>query len=106
MLTFRPGVTVRFALEPVDFRKSIDGLAIAVGQALGRDPLGGEVFLFRNRSRTALKALYWTPNGFVLVYKRLERRQFVLPEIGDGSLEVTLPSDVLDALLAGARREL
>lgn len=105
-MTFRPGVTVRFALEPVDFRKSIDGLAIAVGQALGRDPLGGEVFLFRNRSRTALKALYWTPNGFVLVYKRLERRQFVLPEIGDGSLEVTLPSDVLDALLAGARREL
>jgi transposase len=72
MLTFRPDVTVRFALEPVDFRKSIDGLAIAVGQALGRDPMGGEVFLFRNRTRTALKALYWTPNGFVLVYKRLE----------------------------------
>jgi transposase len=104
MLTFRPDVTVRFALEPVDFRKSIDGLAIAVGQALGRDPMGGEVFLFRNRTRTALKALYWTPNGFVLVYKRLERHRFTVPETPTGTAEVTLPAGLLDELLAGVTR--
>jgi hypothetical protein len=80
MLTMRLDVVVRLALEPVDFRKSIDGLAIAVGPALGRDPMAGEVFLFRNRRRTAWKALYWTPNGYVLVYKRLERLGFSLPE--------------------------
>ena len=104
MLTVRHDVTVRFALEPVDFRKSIDGLAIAVGEALGRDPMTGEVFIFRNRTRTSLKALYWTPNGFVLVYKRLERRRFSLPEVPAGTTEVTLPSGVLDDLLAGVTR--
>lgn len=104
MLSVRRDITVRLALEPVDFRKSIDGLAIAVGQALGRDPMCGEVFLFRNRTRTALKALYWTPNGFVLVYKRLERRRFQLPELGEGVMEAALPSGLLDELLAGVTR--
>lgn len=106
MLTLRRDVIVRFALEPVDFRKSIDGLAIAVGRALGRDPMTGEVFLFRNRSRTALKGLYWTPNGFVLVYKRLERLRFGLPETHEGTAEVTLPPGLLDDLLAGVTRAL
>ena len=104
MLTVRRDVVVRLALEPVDFRKSIDSLAIAVGQALGRDPMSGEVFLFRNRTRTALKALYWTPNGFVLVYKRLERHRFQVPEGADGTTDVTLPPGLLDELLAGATR--
>jgi transposase len=97
----RSDVTIRFALEPVDFRKSIDGLAIAVGHALGRDPMGGEVFLFRNRTRTALKALYWTPNGFVLVYKRLERGRFALPELAAETREVQLAPDLLEGLLEG-----
>ena len=70
-MRLRTEITIRLAREPVDFRKSIDGLAIAVGHALGRDPLGGELFLFRNRSGNALKALFWTPNGFVLVYNQL-----------------------------------
>lgn len=104
MLTLRRDVVVRLALEPVDFRKSIDGLAIAVGRALGRDPMAGEVFLFRNRTRTALKALYWTPNGFVLVYKRLERLRFSLPEIPGATAEVALPPGALDDLLAGVTR--
>lgn len=104
MLTLRPDVVVRLALEPVDFRKSIDGLAIAVGRALGRDPMAGEVFLFRNRTRSALKALYWTPNGFVLVYKRLERLRFSLPEAAEGAAEITLPAEILDDLLAGVTR--
>lgn len=104
MLTLRRDIVVRFALEPVDFRKSIDGLAIAVGQALGRDPMSGELFLFRNRTRTALKALYWTPNGFVLVYKRLERHRFQVPEPGEAATDVTLPPGLLEELLAGVTR--
>lgn len=97
----RPEVTIRLALEPVDFRKSIDGLAIEVGHALGRDPMCGEMFLFRNRTRTALKAVYWTANGFVLVYKRLERGRFSLPDAVAGSGDVVLPADLLQSLLDG-----
>jgi transposase len=100
----RPDVTVRFALQPVDFRKSIDGLALAVGHALGRDPMGGEVFVFRNRTRTALKALYWTPTGFVLVYKRLERGRLDLPVHSADTGELVLAPDLLQALLDGVPR--
>lgn len=103
-MTLQRNVVVRLALEPVDFRKSIDGLAIAVGRTLGRDPMAGEVFLFRNRSRTSLKALYWTPNGFVLVYKRLERLRFSLPDTVEATAELTLPAAVLNDLLAGVTR--
>ena len=83
-------VVVRYALEPLDFRKSIDGLAMAVGTALGRDPMCGEVFVFRNKRRNALKALYWTPNGFVMLYKRLERGRFTPPKVSrtTGALEL------------------
>lgn len=105
-MNVRPDLIVRFALEPVDFRKSIDALAIAVGRSLGRDPMSGEVFLFRNRTRTALKALYWTPNGFVLVYKRLERHRFTLPETPADTAELTLPASLLQDLLSGVSRRL
>ena len=105
-MTVAPNVVVRLALDPVDLRKSIDGLAIAVGNALGRDPMGGEVFLFYNQRRTAIKALYWTPNGFVLVYKRLERLGFVVPPPTGDTTEVVLPGGLLDELLAGVTRDL
>lgn len=98
----RRELVLRFALEPIDFRKSIDGLAMAVGQALQRDPMSGEVFIFRNRRRTALKALYWTKNGFVMLYKRLERGCFALPEVSQttGALELRPGrfQDLLDGL--------
>src|SRR6478672_3640724 len=103
-MRLRPEVTIRLAREPVDFRKSIDGLAVAVGRALGRDPLGGELFLFRNRSGSALKALYWTPNGFVMVYKRLERGRFSLPDVDATTADVVLPVELLQDLLDGVSR--
>lgn len=105
-MRIRPDITIRFALEPVDFRRSIDGLAMAVGHSLGRDPMCGEVFLFRNRTRTALKALYWTPNGFVLVYKRLERGRITLPNPTDETREMLVPADVLQDLLDGIVQEI
>lgn len=98
-------VVIRYALEPVDFRKSIDGLAMAVGQALGRDPMCGEVFVFRNRRANALKALYWTPNGFVMLYKRLERKRFVPPTVSDTGDLLLSPGRFQD-LLDGVTRDI
>ncbi len=98
----RSGILIRYALEPVDFRKSIDGLAMAVGQTLGRDPMGGEIFIFRNKRKTAPKALYWTPNGFVMLYKRLEKGRFTPPRVskstGDLVMETGAFQDLLDGL--------
>jgi len=37
--------------EPVDGRKSINGLALIVEQALGLDPFGSAAYVFSNRRR-------------------------------------------------------
>lgn len=100
-MRIRHDTIIRFALEPVDFRKSIDGIAMAVGLALGRDPMCGELFIFRNKRRNALKALYWTPNGFVLVYKRLERGRFSPPVVDRNTGDLVLAPGLLQDLLDG-----
>jgi transposase len=43
-------VRVFFVTEPVDFRKSIDGLCGVVESHLERDALTGHVFVFHNKS--------------------------------------------------------
>jgi transposase len=64
------------ALEAVDFRKGIDGLAQVCAGTLEKDPFGGGVFLFLNRRRTAIKILFYDGQGFWLCLKRLSRGGF------------------------------
>lgn len=66
--------------HPVDFRKSIDGLSVLVEQELLLNPFGNALYVFVNRQRTKIKALYWHRNGFCLWYKRLEAEKFAWPE--------------------------
>jgi len=76
MLTLVPQMRVFVAIDPVDFRKGIDGLCGVCRQALMRDPLSGQVFVFRNRSGTALKLLVYDGQGFWLCQKRLSKGRF------------------------------
>ena len=72
------------AREPIDLRKSIDGLSLLVSQGLQHDPFQGQLFVFTNRQRDKIKLLHWDTNGFWLYYKRLERGRFAWPEPGSG----------------------
>lgn len=54
------------AIEPVDFRKGIDGLAGWCRQKLQQDPLSGCAFVFRNRKGPAVKVLVYDGQGFWL----------------------------------------
>ena len=65
--------------QPVDMRKSFDGLVGLVKNALGEDPLSGTLYVFTNRRGTYVKAVYWDRTGFCLFAKRLERGRFVMP---------------------------
>ena len=68
MIQVTPQMRVLVAVEPVDFRRGIDGLAARCRQALKADPFSGTVFVFRNRSGTAIKALVydiWCAPGYV-----------------------------------------
>lgn len=64
------------AVEPVDFRKGIDGLARVCKEVLREDPFAGAVFVFRNRRGTALRALVYDGQGFWLCHKRLSEGRF------------------------------
>lgn len=80
--------------EPVDFRKSIDGLSAMVEQTLKLNPFDAALFVFVNRGHTKIKALYWHRNGFCLWYKRLEAQKFAWPsvqtdELGDAQKSAT-----------------
>ena len=79
MLTLPPSVRFCVALEPIDMRKQIDGLAGAARLTIGGDPLSGHVFLFSNRRRTLVKGLYWDRSGYCMWVKRLEKGTFHLP---------------------------
>jgi transposase len=76
MLQLTPQSRIFVALAPVDFRKGIDGLAAVCRQALGENPLGGAVYVFRNRAGTALKLLVYDGQGFWLCTKRLSQGRF------------------------------
>ena len=76
MLQITPQMRVLVAVEPVDFRKGIDGLAALCKASLEQDPFTGTVFVFRNRRATAIKVLVYDGQGFWLCHKRLSSGRF------------------------------
>ncbi len=88
-----------FYVEPVDFRKQIDGLAILVADSLSLKPTSGELFIFRNRTGKKIKLLWYDETGFWLCYKRLERGKLIFPSGTDKAIE--LSRDQLSWLLSG-----
>jgi transposase len=66
MLQLTSQSRIFLAVQPVDFRKGMDGLAAVCRQVLGDNPLGGAVYVFRNRTGTTLKLLAYDGQGFWL----------------------------------------
>lgn len=82
MLSYSATMRIFLCREAVDLRKSFDGLAALVQQALGHDPLSGHWFVFRNRAGDRLKILAWEEDGWAIWYKRLEQGLFRFPVAG------------------------
>lgn len=87
------------ARDPIDFRKSIDGLAAVCSVRLAEQPLDGTLFVFTNRRRSALKMLVWTHGGFLMLYKKLEKGRFRWPVLQED--RTTLTPAELAALMEG-----
>ena len=76
MMQLTPQMRIMVAVEAVDFRKGIDGLAAVCRKELADDPFSGAVFVFRNRRKTAIKILVYDGQGFWLCQKRLSKGKF------------------------------
>jgi transposase len=95
-------VAIYVALEPIDLRWSFDILAGTVRERLGGDPKSGALFLFFGRRRDRVKVLFYDRTGYCLLYKRLDRGTFHLPDVVEpGAATVAIDEDELALLLEG-----
>ena len=102
MLTLPPSVRIFAAVEPVDARKSFDGLAAVVRERLGGDPMTGHMFFFINRRGDVAQILFWDRTGFVVMRKRLEAGTFRLARNAEGNMShVEIDAAELGLMLEG-----
>lgn len=102
MILLPRAVRVYVATEPVNMRRSFDGLMAEVRSVLALDPLSGHVFSFINRRRNQVKLLMWTRGGFTVVHKRLERGTFTfLERLRSDAKSVEIDVHELSMLLEG-----
>lgn len=104
MIQISPTMRILVAVEPVDFRKGIDGLAALCRQRLEQDPMTGCAFVFRNRRASTLKILLYDGQGYWLCQKRLSQGTFPHWPRGD-SPSRELEAHQLQVLLAGGDPE-
>ncbi len=103
--------------KPVDFRKSINGLAALVELDIKVEVFNPVLSVFLNLTRSQVKILYWERNGLCLWLKRLEAERFkTKPDACDEAIELTVdemnwlrsvaqpPSSSPDAALRGLNR--
>ena len=101
MLAFPAAIKIYVAVQPVDLRKSFNGLWSAASEQLQEDPKRGAVFAFINRERTRLKLLYWDGTGVWVLAKRLEQGRFSWLAAGDQRTKMELAPEALALLVGG-----
>ena len=79
MIPVPSGVRVWLAVGRTDMRRGMNGLALQVQEALGRDPFVGDLFVFRGARGDLIKILWHDGLGLSLYAKRLERGRFIWP---------------------------
>ena len=76
MIQIAPQMRVLVAIDPVDFRRGIDGLGQVCRAVLSEDPMTGTMFVFRSRAAKSIKLLVYDSQGFWLCTKRLSQGRF------------------------------
>lgn len=97
MLIATVQLKVYACLAPTDMRKSFEGLIGIVETQLGKQLEDGHLFLFFNKRRDRLKVLFFTGDGTVILYKRLERGTFE-PLRAKSDSQSTSPASNVDCL--------
>lgn len=101
MLSLPNQARVFLCTASVDLRKSFDGLSGLVESVFESNVLDGHLFLFVNKRRDRIKALWWDRDGLAIWYKRLEAGCFEMPSVAGDQKHVTLDATELAMLLGG-----
>ena len=102
MLSFTGSLKVFLAVEPCDMRRGHNGLLALVGEKLKEDFRTGALFVFTNRDRRLLKALYWDGTGLWLLSKRLEKGCYSWPKgTESGAVKIKLTPEAFAMLTDG-----
>ena len=89
MIQAPAGSQIYLAAGKTDMRKGIPGLSALVQVGLNKDPLSGDVFVFRGRRGDQIKVLWFSGDGINLYIKRLERGRFIWPSVDEGTVFLT-----------------
>ena len=76
MLTIPANARLFLCKDPINMRKSFEGLSATVEQMFPGELLSGALFIFLSRRKDHMKILCWDGDGFVIFYKRLEKGSF------------------------------
>ena len=89
MIAVPSGARIWVATGVTDMRKGMHGLSLLVQEGLKRDPFAGDIYVFRGRGGSLIKALWHDGLGLSLYAKRLDRGRFVWPATVDGATALT-----------------
>ena len=89
---------IYLASSAVDFRKQLNGLMMLI--SAGNEKLTSEaIYIFYNKSKNKLKLLSYHRNGFILIYKQIDKKKFFIKESQEEKIIIT--QEQLSWLLAG-----
>jgi transposase len=92
MIQITPHIKIRVAINPIDFRKGIDGISRSCRDLFEENPFDGAMYIFKNKRSTAVKILIYDGQGFWLCQKRLSRGRFRWwPKLEHEGLSLTPP---------------
>lgn len=102
MMGFTNNLRIFLALDPVDMRKSFDGLSIIAEKLVTGGLRGGALFVFTNKRCNRFKALYYDRTGVCVLAKRLEEGTFAWPDPSQPEQQqITLSPEALHLLFDG-----
>lgn len=99
MFAIGAATQIFLATGATDLRKGCNGLFALVRARWDRDALSGDLYLFCNRRREALKIFFWSEGAMWVCAARLERGTYRWPVAGEAT--VTMTASELHLLLSG-----